>query len=334
MDFRIAINEKLTVSVKDGKSLLATLAEKNIYLPTVCGGKGLCGKCRVKVLEGAGGFTAAEEKKLSQQEKQDGIRLACQIKVNNNFKIQIPEEILKIKEYLGKCVTITNLTADMKHYRVELIEPKEINFVPGQYMQLQVPKYERSSEPVYRAYSAASDPAQKNIVEFIIKRMINGIGTTYFLEYLKAGDEIRFSGPYGDFKISDKKLPMIFIAGGSGLSPFISMLHQMKNASNSRKVYFYYGVNRCREICLVDMMGQFEKELPNFNFIPVVMSPEPCDGWKGKTGLVTEAVKQDFSSLKDYEAYLCGPPGMIDASINVLKNLNVSEDKIFYDKFA
>ena len=187
---------------------------------------------------------------------------------------------------------------------------------------------------MYRAYSISSDPADKNIIELIIRLVPGGICTTYCFEYLKVGDEVKMNGPYGDFRLSETEAPMVFIAGGSGIAPIKCMLYEMKNTNNQRKSMFCFGANKVKELCLGDLMGQFESELADFTYIPVVAAPEDDENWDGEKGLVTHAVERNLKNAEDYEAYLCGSPGMIDATVEVLKKMGVTEDRIFYDKFA
>ena len=168
----------------------------------------------------------------------------------------------------------------------------------------------------------------------IIRLVPGGICTTYCFEYLKEGDEVRFNGPYGDFRLSDTDAPIIYIAGGSGMAPIRCMLHHMRNTGNTRKAAYYFGANRVKELFLTEQMRQFESELASFRYVPVVARPDEGEDWDGATGLVTQAVGRDMENAADCEAYLCGSPGMIDASIKVLVELGMMEEKIYYDKFA
>ena len=330
----LTINGEKNVTVMGGDSLLSTLSGQKIFIPSACGGKGTCGLCKVKVLDGAGPLLPTEEPYLDKDEIKSNVRLSCQVKVRNDLKIVIPEEIFNIREYNCQCEEIRDLTHDIKLFRFRLTEPPEIKYVPGQFMQLLAPAYEKNKEQVYRAYSIASDPAEKNIIELIIRLVPGGICTTYCFEYLKTGDSVKMNGPYGEFRLTDTDAEMIWIAGGSGMAPFVSMLNQMKNTNNQRKVTFYFGAKKVKELFLLDEMKQFEKDLPHFKFVPVVYKPDENEAWDGKTGLVTEAVGKDNKSLSDTEGYLCGSPGMIDASLKVLAELGMSEEKIYYDKFA
>jgi Na+-transporting NADH:ubiquinone oxidoreductase subunit F len=329
----ITINNERELSVTGGKDLLSMLTAEKIFIPSACGGRGTCGLCKLKVLEGAGPLLPTEEPYLEKDERDSNVRLGCQVKVRNDLKIEIPQELLAIREYTCKCTDITDLTHDMKQFRLEFVEPMTMDYIPGQYIQLLTPVYKKSSEEVYRAYSISSDPAEKNAIELIIRLVPGGICTTYCFEYLKTGDEVRINGPYGDFRLSDTDAPIVFVAGGSGMAPIKCILHQMRNTGNKRKATYYFGANKVSELCLGDLMRQFESELADFRFVPVVAAPEEDQNWDGQQGLVTEAVEQNVEDGAECEAYLCGSPGMIDASIKVFKGLGVTEDRIFYDKF-
>jgi len=327
-------NGRKKLNVKGGGSLLESLTSEKIFIPSACGGRGSCGYCKVKVIEGAGALLPTEEPYLSLEEKSDNIRLSCQIKVRNDILIEIPQKLLEIKEFECLCEEIRDLTYDIKLFRFKMLNSEKINYIPGQYVQLLTPVYKGSSEEVYRAYSIASNPSDKSVVDLIIRLVPGGICTTYCFKYLKTGDKIKLNGPYGDFRLSDTDAPIIFIAGGSGMAPILCMLYQMKNVSSRRKAVYYFGVNTEKDLFMVDEIKQFEKDLHDFKFVPVMARPENETAWQGEKGLVTEAVQKNLKNACEYEAYLCGSPGMIDASIAVLKNLGMPETSIFYDKFA
>ena len=127
---------------------------------------------------------------------------------------------------------------------------------------------------------------------------------------------------------------MLFVAGGSGMAPFVSILHAMRHRRDARSAHYFFGGNSVRDLCLDEQMREFEKDLQNFTFIPVVASPEEESGWQGERGLVTEAVGRAFDDLSGHEGYLCGSPGMIDASVKVFTSLGMQEEHIYFDKFA
>ena len=330
---KITVNDEREFTIEGGRDLLSVLSGEKLFIPSACGGRGTCGLCKLKVLEGAGPLLPTEEPYLEKDERESNVRLACQVKVRNNLKIEIPQELLSIKEYTCKCTDIKDLTHDMKQFRFELIEPKSIDYIPGQYIQLLTPVYAKSSEEVYRAYSISSDPSDKNAIELIIRLVPGGICTTYCFEYLKVGDEVKFNGPYGDFRLSDSDAPIVFIAGGSGMAPIKCILHDMKNTASSRKATYYFGANKVEELFLLEKMKAFESDLVDFTFVPVVAAAQEIENWDGQRGLVTEAVQRNLKNVSNCEAYLCGSAGLIDAAIEVLTELGMPEEAIFYDKF-
>ena len=231
---KITVNGEKELTVQGGKDLLGLLTAEKLFIPSACGGRATCGLCKVKVLEGAGPILPTEEPYLDKEERESNIRLACQVKVRRDLRIEIPKELLAIREYACRCAKIVDLTHDMKLFRLELTDPATIDYIPGQYVQLRTPPYGKSRSEVYRAYSIASDPAEKGILDLIIRLVPGGICTTYCFEHLKEGDELRFNGPYGDFRLSESASPIVFVAGGSGMAPIKCMLHHMKNTDTSR----------------------------------------------------------------------------------------------------
>jgi Na+-transporting NADH:ubiquinone oxidoreductase subunit F len=331
---KITLNGTREIVVQGGKPLLTALREEKIFIPSACGGRGTCGVCKVKVLDGAGLILPTETPFMTKEELAGKIRLSCQVKVRNDLAVEIPQELFNVREFAARCDKIEDLTYDMKRFRFALNEPKTMDFVAGQYVQLLCPKYKGSSEEVYRAYSIASDPQKNGSIDLIIRRVPNGICTTWCFDYLKEGDAVKLNGPYGEFWLSESEAPMVFVAGGSGMAPFVSILHLMQKTGNTRQAVYFFGGNTMRDLCLDDQMKDFEKALPNFTFVPVVSRPEEGSGWSGETGLVTEAVKRRYTDLSSHEGYLCGSPGMIDAAAKVFTSLGMPENKIYYDKFA
>lgn len=332
--FTVDINGQKQIKVQGDQSLYNALAANDIFIPSACGGRAVCGYCKVKVTKGGGAVVIAELPFLSEQELRDNIRLSCQVNICNDISVEIADPILCRRQYKCRCSEIEQLTSDIKRFRFDLVRPKSINFVPGQYIQLLTPVYFEGGEEVYRTYSIASDPADKSAIELIIRRVPNGISTTYCFDHLKVGDATRFNSPGGDFHLSDAESPILFIAGGSGMAPIRCILGDMRNTGNKRKATYYFGANKVSELFMLDEMKQFENDIESFRFVPVVASPDKDEQWDGLTGLVTEAVERDIENAANCEAYLCGSPGMIAASGKVLTNLGVPDDKMFYDNFA
>ncbi|MFW6154581.1 MAG: NADH:ubiquinone reductase (Na(+)-transporting) subunit F [Planctomycetota bacterium] len=330
----ITINNEEPVTVQGGTSLLAALTDRKIFIPSACGGRGTCAYCKVKVLDGGGPVSPTETPFLSPDDLAEGTRLSCQVKLREPIRIEIPAELLAVKEYEARVESIEDLTGDIKRFRLRLVDPERIEFIPGQYVQLFTPRYKGNNEEVYRAYSIASDPGDRTAIELIIRRVPNGICTTWCFDYLTEGDPVRFNGPYGEFRLSATDAEIIFIAGGSGMAPIACILHHMRNTGNPRRATYFFGGNTVGDMFMADEMAQFERDLPTFTYVPVVARPDEGDGWTGETGLVTDAVDRFLGPDSAAEAYLCGSPGMIDASIKVLQAHGITDERIFYDKFS
>lgn len=337
-DVEININKGAKkITTRGGGSLLEMLTAEKIFIPSACGGRGTCGYCKVKVLEGAGQLLPTEEPYMDKKERAEGIRLSCQVKLRNDLKIEIPDELLAIKEYVCVCDEIIDYTYDIKQFNLRFENGHQLKYTPGQYVQVLAPRYEKSSDEVYRAYSISSDPADKSKIELIVRRVPDGICTTYLFDYLKKGDTVKINGPYGQFYLRDTDAPIIFIAGGSGIAPIKCILHHMKNTNNNRKSTFFFGTRTTRDLFLVEEIQKFEKVLRQFTFVPIVSQPEEDAKWKGVTGRVTNAAMDYLKKQNDaaqYEGYLCGSPGMIESSIKILTEFGIPEDKIYYDKFS
>ena len=330
----ITINRDDKITVQGGASLLESLSSEKIFIPSACGGRGTCAYCKVKVTEGAGPLMPTEEPYLDEEERAQSVRLSCQVKVRNALSVEIPEELLSIQEY--KCVVeeIEELTYDIKRFRFKLIEPDTMDFIPGQYVQVLTPAYKGSPEEVYRAYSIGSDPADKGYIELIVRLVPNGICTTYLFDHVKEGDSAIINGPYGDFMLSGTDTPILYIAGGSGMAPIRCMLYHMANNGITRPATYFFGVNEMRDLFMDKEMKELEGKVPEYKFVPVMARPDADSGWTGQTGLVTEALERNVEDASKCEAYLCGSPGMIDASIDVLTRLGMPEEHIYFDKFS
>ena len=185
-----------------------------------------------------------------------------------------------------------------------------------------------------RGYSISSLPSDNQHLELIIRRVPDGICTTWVFDHLKEGDEVFFSGPYGFFHLSDTQAPIICIAGGSGMAPIWSIVRDMKEKGIARPATYFFGALTQRDLFFMDEFKKLEQECPWFHFVPS-LSKEPADSnWTGERGLITAVVARHFPDTSQHEAYLCGSPGMIDASIKTLVQNGMPEQNVFYDKFS
>jgi len=331
---RITINGEKTLTVPGGRSLLESLAAEKVFIPSACGGRGTCSYCKVKILEGGGPLLPTELPLLSESDRAGEVRISCQVKVRNDLRIEIPEELFNVREYRGVVERIRDLTHDIKELRIRLVEPDAIRFTAGQYIQLRAPAYGEQREPVYRAYSISSPPSDGGAVELIIRLVPGGICTTWVFDHLKEGDEVVFNGPYGEFRLTDSDAEMVWVAGGSGMAPFWSMVRQMAEHGSQRTCTYLFGALTKKDLFLVDELRELEDRLPGFRFAPALSKPEPGDEWDGETGLITEVADRAVEQGTGAEAYLCGSGGMIKAACAVLEQKGIGADRTFYDSFT
>jgi Na+-transporting NADH:ubiquinone oxidoreductase subunit F len=238
-----------------------------------------------------------------------------------------------VQDYSGIVRAKRQLTHDIVSLRLELVEPKEMTFRAGQIIRLTTEPY-GDKPSVTRTYSIGSLPSDKGFIELNIRRVPGGVATTWIFDHVHEGQTVRFQGPYGKFVLSATSAPTVMIAGGSGLGPIRAFAMEMREKCTNRVTRCFFGARTQKDLYYMDDFAALEKELPDFRFIPA-LSDEPVEsGWKGERGLITESVGRAFGPMSGWEAYLCGPPGMIDACLKVLAAKGVEEKDIFYDKFV
>ena len=330
---------KKSLNVKGGSALLGTLAAENIFVPSACGGRGSCGACKCRIDTDVGQHLPTEIPYLSPQEMADNVHLACQVKVRQNLAIRLPEELFSVRKFKAHVEKIRDLTYDIKEVLFAL-DDSEIEFSCGQYVQVVVPPYGEFKDTVQRAYSMSSKPSDKKHVELLIRLVPGGIATTWVHKFLKEGDAVELVGPFGDFGVRDTPATMICVAGGSGMAPFKSILHHMHEtgAWADKEIWYFFGARTTKDMFYLDELRELSAKWPKFHFVPALSEPKPEENWTGEVGLITNVldrfIKEKVDKEKPMEGYLCGSPGMINACINVMKANGITEDKVFYDKFA
>lgn len=333
-EVKLTINNDKVIEARGGSSLLSLLVDNEVFIPSACGGKGSCGFCKVKVLEGAGPLLPTEESFISKEEEADHMRLSCQVKVKNDLKIEIDEALFNVKQYDYTVISNDNVTDTIKNLIMELPEGKEINFKPGQYIQLMSRKYKGSSEEVYRAYSIASSPNDKHHVGLLIGHVPEGIVSSYVHYHLSPQQKVTVVGPYGDFYYRETDKEMVMVAIGTGMAPILSILRYMREEKlTHRKATFFFGAKVEDELFFDEEFEQLQKELPNFKYVPCLSRVPEGSKWEGERGRVTAAIDKYINNGPDCEAYLCGSGVMIDSVVEVLKKKGLAEEDILYDKF-
>jgi Na+-transporting NADH:ubiquinone oxidoreductase subunit F len=333
---RIFINGEKEIEAETGLSLFQTLRNNRIFLPSACGGRGICGFCKCRVQGGGNPLQPAETARLKPEEIRDGFRLACQVSVENDLTITLPDNLFQFREYETRLTETRDLTYDTKWLKFRLIQPGEIRFKSGQYVQVQSKPYPGVDASVSRSYSIASPSYQTGDVELIVRRIPEGICTTWIHDHLKVGERVDLVGPMGDFYLREGSGEIIMVAGGSGLGPIAAVLKDMARQKNSRKTTCFFGAVCRKDLYYMEVMENLQNELPHFKFIPALSKPESCDQWEGATGLVTVPLHDHLrtADASTLQAYLCGSPGMIQACLKELRERGVGNDRIFFDPFV
>lgn len=371
----IAINDDPdhTLTAYGGGTLLGTLADNQIFIPSACGGQGTCGVCLVKVHEGGGAILPTELGHISRGEAREGCRLSCQVKVKEDMRIEIPPEVFSVRKWSCRVRSNHNVATFIKELVLELPEGEEVPFRAGGYIQIECPHHEiaykdfdveeeyredwdrfdqwkfvsKVTESVERAYSMANYPEEKGIILLNIRvasppprqpDVPPGIMTSYLFG-LKPGDEVVISGPYGEFFAKPTDNEMVFIGGGAGMAPMRShIFDQFRRLLTNRKVSFWYGARSLREAFYIDHFDTIAAENENFEWHLALSEPLEEDGWDGYTGFIHQVLHdnylKDHESPEDCEYYICGPPMMNNAVIQMLTDLGVEPENIAFDDFG
>jgi alkene monooxygenase reductase len=330
------------IDVSEGESVLTAVLRNGRYLKYGCKHGG-CGTCRAMLVEGDCRLGEQTSYSLSDADRSGGVLLLCSTYLDQGDVVVDVSETMDLTagEFMAggqvaehDCVVdgIDALTHDIRWLRLRLADPPELRFAAGQYVEVEVPG---SGGQEWRSFSMANPPGEPGRVDLIIKRIPGGRFSSTLDDGLRPGDRLRVRGPAGQFKVQLSHRPMVMVAGGSGMAPIRSMLHHLIARDNRRRVTFFYGARSDRDLFLLDELAGLERTHPWFRFVPALSEPERNLGpWQGATGMVTDVLRRELPSLHGHEAYLCGPPPMIDAAIGVLLASGCKQRHIFFDRFV
>ncbi|UGB02979.1 NADH:ubiquinone reductase (Na(+)-transporting) subunit F [Leclercia sp. G3L] len=374
-DVIIEINDEADKQIRTpaGDKLLNTLSGNGIFISSACGGGGSCGQCRVTVKEGGGDILPTELSHISKREAKEGCRLACQVAVRQNMKIELPEEIFGVKKWQCEVISNDNKATFIKELKLRVPDGEDVPFRAGGYIQIECPEHtvaykdfdvpeeyrgdwdkfnlfrfvSEVKEPTLRAYSMANYPDEKGIIMLNVRIATPppgvpdappGIMSSYIWS-LKAGDKVTISGPFGEFFAKETDAEMVFIGGGAGMAPMRShIFDQLKRLGSKRKISFWYGARSLREMFYQEEFEQLARDNPNFSFHIALSDPQPEDNWTGYTGFIHNVLYENYlkhhTAPEDCEFYMCGPPMMNAAVIKMLQDLGVEDENIMLDDFG
>ncbi len=315
-----------------GQTLFAALRTKGILLPTGCGARGLCGQCKVTVLKGETDiFTDNEVKIIPEPERAEGKRLGCQLRLLGDLEVRVPDYVFGAKERKVVLREVIPLTNDIRRFSFLLQDGDRIPHKAGQFATL-IAKIPEPKATVMRCFSFTTPSRVVDRFDCIIRLNPKGTLTPYLFEQARVGAEFSLIAPYGDFYLRDGKAPCVWVAGGSGLSPFLGMLQDMLEDKEERPVHLFFGAAAPGDLYYVDLLKDIANRKPWFRFTPALSCDERsevCDDY----GLITDVVAKYVGNLSHAEGYLCGGPGMIGACVKLLTEKGMARDKIYYDRF-
>ena len=325
-----------TIEVEDGQTLLDAALRQGIYIPHACG-HGLCGTCKVQVTEGEFDHGPANPFALMEMERDDGMALACCATLLSDATIEADLEdepdaqITPVRDFAATVTRIVQLTPTIKALHLRLDTP--IHYQAGQYVQVHIPGIDAS-----RAFSIANAPGpdgSSSEIELNVRVVAGGAGTTWLHEQVKEGDSLKLAGPYGRFFVRrSAALPMVFMAGGSGLSSPRAMILELLASGCTQPITLVYGQRCANELYYDDEFRALAAQHPHFTYVPALSAADEGDDWHGACGFVHEAAKAHFGdSFVGHKAYLCGPPPMIEACIAALMQGRLFERDIYTEKF-
>jgi propane monooxygenase reductase subunit len=328
----------IEIEVDEDQNILRAAAEQGVMLMHGCK-EGQCASCKSFILDGDDvDHDRYSTFALPDFEKEEGFTLLCRAHAYEDLTIELlnyDEDMIRsglpIQQAVAEVVSKDPVTHDMRHLVLRLVEPQEVRFFPGQYVDITIPGTEET-----RSFSMANTSSRESgQLEFVIKVYPDGRFSHFLDTELKVGDQLDLSGPFGVFTLREGyESDLVFVGGGAGMAPILSLLRSMAEKGIERKATYYYGARGRRDLCFEQELRALEQALPNFRYVPALSEPAPDDDWDGETGLITDVVKRHEQNLKGAHAYVCGPPPMVEAAMPLLGTLGVEEKRIYYDKFT
>ncbi|MBB6444938.1 NADH:ubiquinone reductase (Na(+)-transporting) subunit F [Bacillus benzoevorans] len=319
-----------TITVKEGQTILDAAIRNGIQVAYGCR-HGSCSACKCQVLEGDFEIMdRVSEYSLMSFEREEGITLMCSTLVESDLVIEVEEEesdlpFYAVHDFAAEVVENKQCTHDIHMIQLKLAE--DFPYGAGQFFEFDIPGLEDT-----RAYSVATKYKEDGIVEFHIKRVKDGAGSNYMCD-LKAGDKLTGSGPYGNMQLRNRDKDIIFVAGGSGMAPIKSLIEELFTENYEKEAWFFYGARTTNDLYLTEEWVELAEKHPNFHFVPALSNQDPSVEWNGETGFIADIIGRKLENMTNADAYLCGPPIMIETACDALSKAGVKGADIAYDEF-
>ena len=298
--------------------------------------EGQCAACKSFLLDGEVDLDKYSTFALNDMEKEEGWTLLCRAHAQSDLEVELinyDEEVLRsgvaLQTQQMRVDTLEALTHDIHRL---VLSGDELKFKPGQYVDIKIP----DSDEV-RSFSMANIPSHRpGELEFMIKVYPDGKFSSLLSSgTLEEGHELEVTGQFGVFTLREKSdRPLLFVGGGAGMAPILALLRSMADRDVDRPAVYYYGARGPKDLFHREELAELEQRLPNFRFVPALSDVDEGEEWDGERGLITDVVARCEDKLREVDAYLCGPPPMVDAAIGLLVQQGVPEERVYYDKFT
>jgi propane monooxygenase reductase subunit len=326
----------IDIEVDEDETVLNAAFRQGVMLMHGCK-EGQCSACKSFLLDGDLDMERYSTFALADYEREEGYVLLCRSHAYSDLHVELinyDEEMLRsgvpIQVVHTRVEKIEAITHDLRRLVLALEDPPEMAFNPGQYVDITIPGTTKT-----RSFSMANTPSTDDHLEFVIRLYPDGHFSGLLDGRLQPGDSLKVTGPYGVFTLRDHPdRDLIFVGGGAGMAPILGLLRSMAEGGNGRRATYYYGARGQRDLCYLDEMQTLSERLAGFRFVPALSEPAEGDTWDGDVGLITDVLARGERDLEKADAYLCGPPPMIDAAMPVLAALGLADDHIYFDKFT
>ncbi len=332
MSFRVEVQPSgKSFVVEEGESLLDAAIRQGVGLPYGCR-NGICGSCKGKLISGHVSYAGTNPTALSDEEQEQRIGLFCQARPRSDLVIRAQlvgsgDEIV-VRRFPCRVERLEPLCHDVMGVWLKLPGTERMQYLAGQYLDILLPDGRN------RSFSIANAPHKDELIELHIRHIDGGDFTSFVFDQLKQKAVLRIEGPHGAFYLrEDSNRPIICLAGGTGFAPIKGLIEHAIAEQSTRPIHLYWGARAKRDLYMVALAESWAEQYPHIQFIPVLSEPKAEDHWQGRTGYVHEAVLEDFTDLRAFEVYACGPPPMVYAGHAAFTAKGMAEDAFFSDAF-
>jgi propane monooxygenase reductase subunit len=328
----------IEIEADEDETVLNAAFRQGIMLMHGCK-EGQCSACKSFLLDGEVDLDKYSTFALPDFEEAEGWTLLCRAHAYSDLEVELvnyDEEILRggspLRTVSTTVTAVAPLTPDIRLLRLKVRDDEPFVFKPGQYVDIRIP----GEADEHRSFSMANTTSVPDELEFMIKLYPGGRFSGLLQdEHVSVGDVLDVTGPYGVFTLrSSSPRRLVFIGGGAGMAPILCLLRSMAELGVERPATYYYGARTSTDLFHLAELEELGRRLPAFTFVPALSEPGNGDGWTGETGLITDVVERHEEDLAEVDAYLCGPPPMVDAAIALLEAKGVPEEHIYFDKFT